>query len=119
LFDILMESMGGAKRSSSRRKPKPVERLGERIPLSILAAEDNPVNQKLLLRVLKEIGYEADVVPNGLEVMSAVKAKRYDIVFMDVHMPEMDGEMLAQAIFFLVPERKLVHQRCPAHTRRP
>ena len=103
LFDILMESMGGAKRSSSRRKPKPVERLGERIPLSILAAEDNPVNQKLLLRVLKEIGYEADVVPNGLEVMSAVKAKRYDIVFMDVHMPEMDGLEAARLILSIVP----------------
>jgi len=106
LFDILMESMGGAKRSSSRSQPKPVERLGEFVPLSILAAEDNPVNQKLLLRVLKEIGYEADVVPNGVEVMNAVKRKQYSIIFMDVHMPEMDGLEATRLIMSVVPRER-------------
>ncbi len=60
-------------------------------PMRILVAEDNPINQKLLLRVLKGIGYEADLAANGLEVLDALRRQRYDLVFMDVQMPEMDG----------------------------
>jgi len=57
----------------------------------VLIAEDNPVNQKLLRRVLQQLGYTSDMVENGVEVVEAVNRKHYDLVFMDVHMPEMDG----------------------------
>ncbi len=60
-------------------------------PLRILLAEDNTVNQKIMLRMLKKIGYNADVAENGLEVLKAMEKKLYDIVLMDVQMPEMDG----------------------------
>lgn len=59
--------------------------------LSILVAEDNPINQKLILRILKSLGYQADIAQSGKEAVEAVTAKKYDIVFMDVQMPEMDG----------------------------
>ena len=60
-------------------------------PLRILVAEDNPVNQKLAVYLLKKIGYSADLAGNGLEVLEAVRRQDYDIIFMDVQMPEMDG----------------------------
>ena len=60
-------------------------------PLRILIAEDNVINQKLMLKVLSKMGYRADVAGNGLEAIEAVNARDYDILFMDVQMPEMDG----------------------------
>lgn len=60
-------------------------------PLTILVAEDNVVNQKLALRLLQQIGYTPDIVSNGKEALTMVRQKQYDIVFMDLHMPEMDG----------------------------
>jgi PAS domain S-box-containing protein len=63
----------------------------DRKPLSLLVAEDEPVNQKLLLRMLEKIGYQADVANNGAEAVDAMIRKPYDLVFMDVQMPVMDG----------------------------
>jgi CheY-like chemotaxis protein len=65
--------------------------LGQRLPLRILLAEDNTVNQKLALRLLERMGYRADVVANGLEVLEALQRQRYDMILMDVQMQEMDG----------------------------
>ena len=59
--------------------------------LQILLAEDNPVNQKVAIRVLDHLGYKADVVNNGLEVIQAIADKSYDLILMDIQMPEMDG----------------------------
>ncbi len=57
----------------------------------ILLAEDNRVNQKFAVLLLKKLGYQADVVSNGAEVLKALHSQSYDVVFMDVEMPEMDG----------------------------
>ena len=65
--------------------------MAERHPLRILLAEDNLVNQKLALRLLSQMGYRADVAANGLEVLQSLQRQAYDLVLMDVQMPEMDG----------------------------
>ena len=65
--------------------------LGARHPLRILLAEDNPVNQKLALRVLERMGYNADLAVDGLAAIAAVEGNVYDVVLMDVQMPELDG----------------------------
>jgi CheY-like chemotaxis protein/HPt (histidine-containing phosphotransfer) domain-containing protein len=65
--------------------------MAVRRPLRILLAEDNTVNQKLALRLLSQMGYRADLASNGLEALQAVERQAYDVVLMDVQMPEMDG----------------------------
>jgi len=59
--------------------------------IRILLAEDNVVNQKVAIHLLDRIGYRADIAANGLEVLEALKRQSYDVVLMDVQMPEMDG----------------------------
>jgi len=65
--------------------------LASHHPLRILLAEDNAVNQKLALKLLERMGYRADLAANGVEVLDALERQSYDLVLMDVHMPEMDG----------------------------
>jgi CheY-like chemotaxis protein len=59
--------------------------------LRILIAEDNEVNQLVITRTLAKLGYQADVANHGLEVLQKLEKDLYDIIFMDVQMPEMDG----------------------------
>jgi two-component system, sensor histidine kinase and response regulator len=67
------------------------EILSETFPLSILVAEDNEINQQVILYILQKIGYNPTIVSNGREAVNAVAADNYDIVFMDLQMPELDG----------------------------
>ncbi|MBI5029339.1 MAG: GAF domain-containing protein [Chloroflexi bacterium] len=65
--------------------------MATRLPLRILIAEDNGVNQKLIMRLLQRLGYHSDVVANGHEVLDSLNRQPYDVILMDVQMPEMDG----------------------------
>ncbi|MGB3277990.1 MAG: GAF domain-containing protein [Pseudorhodobacter sp.] len=71
--------------------PKTDSEMARRHPLRVLVAEDNMVNQKLAIRLLEQMGYRADLASNGLEALESVERQTYDVVLMDVQMPEMDG----------------------------
>jgi CheY-like chemotaxis protein len=94
LYDTLIAVLSSQQEAGT--KPSAVKlvldpEMAKRHPLRILLAEDNVVNQKLALRLLSQMGYRADVAANGLEVLQAVKRQPYDLILMDVQMPEMDG----------------------------
>ncbi len=93
LLNALTTALGSAK--SNARVSRPPQgadpAMATRFPLKILVAEDNAINQQVIKRVLLQYGYASDLAVDGEEATAAVQRQRYDLVFMDVQMPEIDG----------------------------
>ena len=95
LFDRIAEVLH---RGQLQERPESLVVTTEPPPLSILLAEDNPMNQKVALLILEQLGYRADLAADGIAAVQALERKSYDIVLMDVQMPKMDGLAATRAI---------------------
>ena len=91
LYNALLDLLGEEAPAPELRAAGGLPAAGASAALSILVAEDNAVNQRLALLMLERLGYGADVVSNGAEALEALERRRYDVVLMDVQMPELDG----------------------------
>ncbi len=72
--------------------------FSEKYPLEILVAEDNPVNQKVITYILKKLGFKPDMAENGVIAVEKASEKQYDVILMDMQMPEMDGLQATRTI---------------------
>jgi CheY-like chemotaxis protein/HPt (histidine-containing phosphotransfer) domain-containing protein len=100
LHEVLVRVLSGTKPvvKSAPVNSKLDPTLASRLPMRVLLCDDNAINQKVALRLLQQMGYRADQAGNGLEALAALDKQPYDLIFMDVMMPEMGGLEATHAI---------------------
>ena len=92
LFELVKNTISEKKKKHGKESELNLNKnLSEKLPLQILLAEDNLINQKLIIQLLSKMGYSPEIASNGAEALMMLEKKRYDILFMDVQMPVMDG----------------------------
>ena len=103
LYGELLECLTGLAKLDKESLRLFNHKMSDSYPLNILIAEDDKLNQDLAMLLFSRLGYTPDIVSNGKEALNAVSQRMYDVVFMDVYMPEMDGLTATQSIRKAVP----------------
>jgi signal transduction histidine kinase/DNA-binding response OmpR family regulator len=93
LYDVIRTGLCRVKELPAQKQNQALleKNFAEKHPMDVLVAEDNMINQKLILRILNKLGYEADLAQNGIEAVAMMNDKLYDLILMDVQMPQMSG----------------------------
>jgi signal transduction histidine kinase/CheY-like chemotaxis protein len=105
LYEILLKTLSPSVKQPVAQKKSKEElcKVSKKYPFQILVAEDNIINQKLIRNVFELLGYKMDIAANGLEAIDSLKRKNYDLIFMDIQMPEMNGY---EATSIIIQRRK-------------
>ena len=85
-------------------KNKIISKMADQLPLRILLAEDNAINQNVAQHILARLGYFPDIAVNGREVLEALARQAYEVILMDLHMPDMDGMQSTELVRKRFPE---------------
>jgi CheY-like chemotaxis protein len=107
LLDAVCRALGVKSQQEKKAPSAPAldGELARRIPLRLLLADDNPINQKVGQSILQKFGYRADIANNGIEVLGALEQRAYDVVFLDVQMPGMNGYEVCERIHQIAANR--------------
>ena len=109
-FTILAEVVTGKYQDLKETSNDTVyKNLSEQNPLAIMVAEDSPINQRVIVKMLMKMGYRPDTVADGCEVLQVLKIRHYDLILMDINMPEMDGITATKEIRRLWPAAEQPH----------
>ncbi|MBT7600009.1 MAG: response regulator [Anaerolineae bacterium] len=101
LFNVLngiISSASAVKIKGTKKENTMDSTLAVRHPLRVLLVEDNMINQKVAAKILSRLGYQSDIASNGFEAIEALERQTYDVIFMDIQMPEMDGNEATRQI---------------------
>ncbi|MEP6677002.1 MAG: response regulator [Ferruginibacter sp.] len=109
LFDSILSAFRSVKKGSTKFSVRKLsEDFSKQYPLKILIAEDNPVNQKWAIKILNKMGYQPAIAGNGHIVLDMVGQETYDLILMDVQMPEMDGMEATKMIRLCLTQQPVV-----------
>ena len=109
LFDALQQTLGAPQPTKPQATTPTSPDLGDEFPLRILLVEDNLVNQKVASHMLAKLGYVCDLAADGLEAVDSAQRQDYDVVFMDIQMPRLDGFAATERIRAELPADRQPH----------
>lgn len=106
VFDVLQAIFSGESLDAHKKKTVPRQNWAKELPLRVMVAEDNIINQQIILQIFERLGYSPHLVSHGLEVLQELQQREYDMVLLDMQMPHLDGPATAQEVIRRYGEKR-------------